>query len=110
MVSRSIEGSSQGLDRPCLSVAQRRALQYVKAHADSRQREAQKTVAGVLQRAGVTEERFGDALSRFLGNLQIALHFHPDRLTSVGESVAQSLLRDGLYRSQFETGDRKSVV
>jgi hypothetical protein len=32
------------------------------------------------------------------------LHFHPDRLKASGESVAESLLREGVYRNQFETG------
>jgi hypothetical protein len=34
---------------------------------------------------------------------RITLHFHPDR-DYCGGSVLESLLRDGVYRSQFETG------
>jgi Protein of unknown function (DUF3626) len=35
--------------------------------------------------------------------VRITLHFHPDRCFR-GTSVLESLLRDGVYRSQFETG------
>jgi hypothetical protein len=34
----------------------------------------------------------------------VTVHFHPDRLMKSGVSVAEGLLRDGLYKSQFETG------
>jgi hypothetical protein len=36
--------------------------------------------------------------------LRTTLHFHPDRLTSKGEPILDAIGRDGLYRSQFETG------
>jgi hypothetical protein len=36
--------------------------------------------------------------------LPVTLHFHPDRLTSAGEPILDAIGRDGLYRSQFETG------
>ncbi|MCL1066026.1 DUF3626 domain-containing protein [Shewanella olleyana] len=34
---------------------------------------------------------------------RVALHFHPDRIDSRGLSVAAGLLKDGVYKSQFET-------
>jgi hypothetical protein len=34
---------------------------------------------------------------------RVALHFHPDRIDNRGITVAQGLLRDGIYKSQFET-------
>ncbi len=34
---------------------------------------------------------------------RVALHFHPDRIDSRGLSVAAGLLKDGFYKSQFET-------
>src|SRR4051812_27358823 len=47
------------------------------------------------------------ALEEALDNVgryaQVALHFHPDRPAPGGLSVAQGLLQDGRYRSQFET-------
>ncbi|MFC4857954.1 DUF3626 domain-containing protein [Actinophytocola glycyrrhizae] len=35
--------------------------------------------------------------------LRVTLHFHPDRLTA-GEPILRLMARDGVYRSQFETG------
>lgn len=35
--------------------------------------------------------------------LRVNVHFHPDR-TYRGEPILKSMIRDGLYRSQFETG------
>jgi hypothetical protein len=34
---------------------------------------------------------------------RVTLHFHPDRLAA-GLPVLQLMVRDGAYRSQFETG------
>ncbi|WP_344619977.1 DUF3626 domain-containing protein [Dactylosporangium salmoneum] len=34
---------------------------------------------------------------------RVTLHFHPDRLTG-GEPILAAMARDGVYRSQFETG------
>jgi hypothetical protein len=34
---------------------------------------------------------------------RVAVHFHPDRPCADGVTVAQSMLRDGCYRSQYET-------
>lgn len=36
-------------------------------------------------------------------SLRVNVHFHPDR-TYCGEPILHSMIRDGLYRSQFETG------
>jgi len=35
---------------------------------------------------------------------RVTLNFHPDRLTREGLPILDALARDGLYRSQFETG------
>src|SRR6201991_2694169 len=35
--------------------------------------------------------------------LRVTVHFHPDRLFE-GESILATMARDGVYRSQFETG------
>jgi Protein of unknown function (DUF3626) len=36
--------------------------------------------------------------------LRVTLNFHPDRLTAGGQPILDVMRRDGLYRSQFETG------
>jgi hypothetical protein len=35
--------------------------------------------------------------------LRVTVHFHPDRIFA-GEPILQAMARDGVYRSQFETG------
>ena len=41
--------------------------------------------------------------------LRVNVHFHPDR-TYRGEPILKSMIRDGLYRSQFETGTSNGGV
>ncbi len=36
--------------------------------------------------------------------LRVTLNFHPDRLLANGSLVLEAMVRDGVYRSQFETG------
>lgn len=45
------------------------------------------------------------------GDLPVTLNFHPDApiaaragITAAGTSMIEALARDGIYRSQFETG------
>src|ERR1044072_3632742 len=71
-----------------LSASQIAALDYVTKYARSRRDEAlavQEPLASIKRSA------------------RVALHFHPDRPSASGETVAQGLLREGRYRSQFET-------
>lgn len=48
----------------------------------------------------VARSASGEALDR---SLRVTLNFHPDRLVG-GATVVECLARDGVYRSQFETG------
>lgn len=50
--------------------------------------------------AHVTSRSAGERLDR---SLRITLTFHPDRVTA-GRSTLEQLVREGVYRSQFETG------
>jgi hypothetical protein len=50
--------------------------------------------------AHVARSSSGDALDR---SLRVTLNFHPDRRVD-GVTVLQRLARDGIYRSQYETG------
>ncbi|MFE4538648.1 DUF3626 domain-containing protein [Streptomyces scopuliridis] len=43
-------------------------------------------------------------ISRIHAHARITLNFHPDRLLADGATVAESMARDGRYRSQYETG------
>ena len=43
-------------------------------------------------------------MSSTISDAPITVNFHPDRLVADGRTVAQCLLAEGRYRSQFETG------
>lgn len=42
-------------------------------------------------------------------SLRVTLHFHPDRLIG-GEPILEAMARDGVYRSQFETGTSNGAL
>ncbi len=46
---------------------------------------------------------FEEAAAKLLANARVSLHFHPDRPMADMKSVAQALLEQGIYKSQFET-------
>lgn len=48
----------------------------------------------------------GDAID---SSLQVTLHFHPDRLVG-GLPILEVMARDGVYRSQFETGTSNGAL
>jgi hypothetical protein len=62
------------------------------------------SIAGVFKRAGYGIEHYHRAIESIRRHARIALHFHPDRLDRNNVSVAENLLREGVYRNQFETG------
>ncbi len=86
------------LDR--LSAAQRAALDHVASLATERTARARTTLHGLVQ----SHEALQCALDVIARHGRVMLHFHPDRPCKSGHSVVQGLLRDGVYKSQFETG------
>ena len=84
--------------------AQQRAIEHVTVHAQSRRAEALLTQEHIRRMCDIPVDDFRDALAVIKRHARVALHFHPDRPDASGQSVAQALLRDGCYRSQFETG------
>ncbi|MDR4458522.1 DUF3626 domain-containing protein, partial [Bacillus tropicus] len=50
-----------------------------------------------------TDEIGEEVVANLKSHARIALHFHPDRLDSSRKSVAEALLEQGIYKSQFET-------
>jgi hypothetical protein len=87
-----------------LSAAQSAALRHVEARANARDTTSLLSIAGILERAGCGLETYLAVVELVRQHARIAVHFHPDRLGHKAASVAESLLRDGVYRSQFETG------
>jgi hypothetical protein len=87
-----------------LSRAQRTAIDHVAAQARSRQSEALAQQDHIRRMCDLSADDLRDAVVSIRRRARVALHFHPDRPDAEGQTVAQALLRDGLYRSQFETG------
>jgi hypothetical protein len=87
-----------------LSAAQIAALRHVEATADSGEATALSSVAGIFERAGYGVETYRETIELIRQHARIAIHFHPDRLGRKAVSVVESLLTEGVYRNQYETG------
>jgi Protein of unknown function (DUF3626) len=85
-----------------ITSAQGRALDFVRAAAQGARSEAVERIGARL--GGRVEELAPSLVAAVAWRGRVALHFHPDRLLADGSTVAEGLLRDGRYRSQFETG------
>ncbi|MBF0547662.1 MAG: DUF3626 domain-containing protein [Candidatus Riflebacteria bacterium] len=60
-------------------------------------------LAYVLVMSNITKETFEAAEKKVKEHARVALHFHPDRISKSGRTVAQALAEEGLYKNQFET-------
>ncbi len=83
---------------------QRKALELIQASAARGRSRARDNIRSILQRAGLPDSLYDDALMAIRSHARVGLHFHPERLSRTGRSVAESLLENGVYRNQFETG------
>jgi hypothetical protein len=61
-------------------------------------------VTEVLRRAGCEAEIHGLAMECVRAHARVVIHFHPDRFGVRPMPVAEALLKEGVYRNQFETG------
>jgi hypothetical protein len=86
-----------------LSGSQKAALEHVAAYARSRRAAALSRQGEVLRMCDIAPEELEHAVANVKRYARVAMHFHPDRPTSHGDTVVHGLLRDGCYRSQFET-------
>ncbi|MBC8069638.1 MAG: DUF3626 domain-containing protein [Deltaproteobacteria bacterium] len=87
-----------------LSPAQRSAIDHVASHARSRRAEAVAQQDHIRRMCDISVDDLCEARVNIEQHARVALHFHPDRPDGTGQTVGQALLRDGRYRSQFETG------
>lgn len=83
---------------------QRRAIEHVRNFALRAEFGLHAKIIGILEKAGLNEREYDNALINLRTHARVALHFHPERLGKSGLSVCEGFLRDGLYRNQFETG------
>jgi len=86
-----------------LTLSQRKALEHVAAYARSRKSEADQAIGDVLRLTGIGRASLDEAVAKLQAHAPVALHFHPDRPDHSMKSVAEALLEQGEYKSQFET-------
>lgn len=86
-----------------LSTSQKAALACVAAYARARRDDALQIQQQIGRMSDIPPEDLQDALRAISSHARVALHFHPDRPCAGGETVALSLVREGRYRSQYET-------
>lgn len=86
-----------------LTPSQRRALEYINDYAKTYKDQSQVIINHILKMSNISHDIFDYAIKNLKENMQIALHFHPDRLNSSMITVTEALLEEGIYRNQFET-------
>lgn len=91
-------------EKPYLSASQLNALRHIRERANRRRLDGRKKLNGLLMRADLVADALVKTMEGLQAHAQVVLHFHPDRLTAKGRSVAEALLADGCYRNQYETG------
>jgi hypothetical protein len=89
---------------PDLTTAQRAALLHADTLARSREAGARDRLERALHGAACLPGALDRALESIRSSASVVIHFHPDRYGLRGLTVAKSLLGDGYYRNQFETG------
>jgi hypothetical protein len=87
-----------------LSIAQQAALRIVAERASLLEADDCCQLASDLRNSGCSDELFDQAMKSIRAHARVAVHFHPDRFGLKPITVAESLLIEGLYQNQFETG------
>jgi hypothetical protein len=90
-------------DKLELHASQRAAIEHVTRQARARNELARTTLAEVCAMSNIAHAELEHARANIREHARIALHFHPDRPDAEHRSVAQNLLAQGIYKSQFET-------
>ena len=80
--------SREHLGSPYLSASQLAALRYINERLESRRLAAYETLHEILKRANLSEDSLIEAMQNLQRYDQVVLDFHPDRLTTKGQSVA----------------------
>ena len=87
-----------------LTKAQRAALNFVEERASLLEEDRHVRLMDCLRHVGCTEGSFEEAMKNVRAHARVVVHFHPDRFGLKRMTVAESLLQEGLYQNQFETG------
>lgn len=86
-----------------LTNAQQLAIQHIASHAQANKDEAESIIQEVLAMSNIAKDTLEQAINSINRHARVALHFHPDRLNAAKISIAEALLEEGVYKSQFET-------
>ncbi len=86
-----------------LTKSQLSALEYITKYARKRKYNAQQAIKEVLQMSNIDQKTFENTVTKIKSHARVALHFHPDRPDPNMKTVAEALLEQGIYKSQFET-------
>jgi hypothetical protein len=87
-----------------LAPYQRLAIDTIRQRALRMRSGAHDDISAVLERAGLRQNVYDDAVESVPARPRVALHFHPERLSPSGRSVAEGLLQDGVYKNQYDAG------
>ncbi len=80
--------------------SQREALAHIEQRVSER---SDLSVDSFAQRFGNTPAYWEGLCAHIQRCARVEMNFHPDRPVASGQTVAETLLTDGYYRSQFET-------
>ena len=80
-----------------------KAIQHIEALARARGERARSIIKNIVLMTNTPASLLKDFQNTLTSKACVSLHFHPDRIDARGKSVAQGLLEDGEYKSQFET-------
>ena len=86
-----------------LTRVQQLALDYITNYAKNHNREANELINHILKMSNIPSTVFRTAVLNLKNYARIGIHFHPDRPDSTMKNVAEALLEQGIYKSQFET-------
>jgi Protein of unknown function (DUF3626) len=83
---------------------QSKALEYITESASQRRAEAINIINKTMAREGISINEYIEAMKSLYINARIDIHFHPERLSLNGKSVAEGILSEGIFRNQYDTG------
>lgn len=87
-----------------LTKIQLEALENVKKRTFDLNPKSEKIIIDIFKQNSLDESLIELVLKNIEKNAQVLIHFHPDRISNKGKSVAQLLYEEGSYKTQFETG------
>lgn len=79
------------------------AWHHVVEVVSARQVTARARVTQILRDVGCSQRLFDASMDAVHRHARVVVHFHPDRIGAKPLTVAEALLEEGQYRSQFET-------